>query len=183
METFKQLCSRYASDNNYLNGKVSIKTGSTLLDQNLALYDSCDPVDFISCKFTLPVPKTEELFIYNMMSNYRLGNGIMNAILDYMFEKSNNTFVKNFLESLCSFVARQKPANAFETYKLLRQTKDYTNQSLKQVDNYGKSEEELLNLLLSVLFIPFILELLLLFLGGKLLWLVELIHFISIVEL
>lgn len=145
LNTVKALCAKNSKAKLIGNENNNINVKDTKLNQLLTAYDAFDPSEFVLVKYGTPLAKYEEEYILQMMNVYSLSSKIINVLVDYMFEKTNNAFVKNYLDALCANIARRKPANSYEAYQLLRNTnKQVVNNEQNNETNNDSLEAELI---------------------------------------
>ena len=101
-----------------LDGEVYSETN---IGRKINLLESVNPKKYLSYLQGNTMPSAADLAVLNdISSKFRLPNGVINAIVDYVLTKNNNILSKAFAEKIAGSVAREGITTALDAMNYLK---------------------------------------------------------------
>ena len=120
--------------------KLSNVRGETTLEKKIETMEQIAPSKYLSLLLNNTPPSMSDLNTLNKLSvGYKLGNGIINVIIDYVMQKNNNILSYTFCDKVASILVSK---NVETTLDAMNELKKLSNKDKKIVskDNYEKEE-------------------------------------------
>ena len=134
------------------NAKSDIK-GNTALQQKIRRMEEIAPSKYLSLLLNNTPPSMSDLNTLNKLSlGYKLGNGMINVIVDYVMEKNNNVLTYTFCDKVASILVSKGIDNVVDamneinkmnkTDKEKSEKSSYSRRSqIKEVEESPKKKE------------------------------------------
>lgn len=120
--------------------KLSNVRGETTLEKKIETMEQIAPSKYLSLLLNNTPPSMSDLNTLNKLSvGYKLGNGIINVIVDYVMQKNNNILSYTFCDKVASILVSK---NVETTLDAMNELKKLSTKDKKTVskDNYEKEE-------------------------------------------
>lgn len=131
------------------SSKVS---GDSTMAQKIRMMEEVGPAKFLQYLQQGTKPARSDINIVDSLSkDYGFGNGIINAIVEYVLYKNNNILSRNYCEKIASSLAREGVKTAVDAMNYLnkmnvksskKKVKETTNSELENNDNVSIDEIE-----------------------------------------
>ena len=121
--------------------KRSEVRGETILEQKIEKMEQIAPSKYLSLLLNNTPPSMSDLNTLNKLSvGYKLGNGIINAIIDYVMEKNNSILSYTFCDKVASILVSK---NVETTLDAMNELKKLSSRSkAKKVEENKLNKEE-----------------------------------------
>ena len=107
-EKIRNKCENEIRFSQVKNIQKSNVSGDSELADKIRMMEEVAPAKFLQYLQQGTKPARSDLAIVNALSkDYGFGNGIINAIVDYVLTKNNNVLSKNYAEKIASSLARE----------------------------------------------------------------------------
>lgn len=95
-------------------------SGDSAMTNKIQMMEEVAPAKFLQYLQQGTKPARSDINIVNSLSkDYGFGNGIINAIVEYVLYKNNNILSKNYCEKIASSLAREKVVTAIDAMNFL----------------------------------------------------------------
>ena len=102
------------------NNKSDVK-GDTILQQKIRRMEEIAPSKYLSLLLNNTPPSMTDLNTLNKLSvGYKLGNGIINVIVDYVMEKNNGVLTYTFCDKIASILVSKNIDTAIDAMNELK---------------------------------------------------------------
>lgn len=99
--------------------KIEIKS-ETDLAKKIGVMDQIPPAKYLYMQQNRTMPALSDLAIINSLSeNYKLPNGIVNVIIEYVLNKNNNVLSRKYCEKIATTLAREGVTSTLEAMDVL----------------------------------------------------------------
>ena len=127
--------------------KKSDVSGSSALEKKIKYMEEIAPSKYLSYLLNNTPPSTTDLNTLNKLSvGYKIGNGIINAIIDYVMEKNNNILSYRYCDKVASILVSRGIETTLdamnELKKLSLQDKEKKTQSYQSKQKAVVKEEK-----------------------------------------
>ena len=118
--------------------KPSDVRGETVLEQKIERMEQIAPSKYLSLLLNNTPPSMTDLNTLNKLSvGYKLGNGIINAIIDYVMEKNNNILTYTFCDKVASILVSKNVETTLDAMNELKKLSS-SEKEKKTTRNYSK---------------------------------------------
>ena len=137
---YEKLKKRFEDDNHFPNFRSFNKENNISSKSNLAskinLMETVSCRDYLRVKQNNTMPSSADMRLINDLSEkFGLPNPVINAIVDFVLVKQDNTLPRAYTEKIASSVARENLKTAYDTMGYLRKI----NSNNKRNNNYSKN--------------------------------------------
>lgn len=125
------------------NSGYKVYTSDEVLAKKINLMNDTSPIEYFRLKNNNTYPSPSDINVINILSHdYKLNNGVINALIDYTLDACNQDFSKAYCEKLASKMARLKVSNALEAMNALEKRKKKVKVNVEEPTLKEENHEE-----------------------------------------
>ena len=120
--------------------KRSDLSGESLLEQKIRKMEQTPPSKYLSLLLNNTPPSMTDLNTLNKLSvGYKLGNGLINVIIDYVMEKNNNVLSWPFCDKVASILVSKNVETVLDAMNELKKLALKSKEKKETKTNYSSS--------------------------------------------
>lgn len=119
-ESIKSKCEESIRYNQVAKTEKSNVSSDSAMSSKIQMMEEVAPAKFLQYLQQGTKPAKSDINIVNSLSkDYGFGNGIINAVVEYVLYKNNNILSKNYCEKIAASLAREKVVTAIDAMNYL----------------------------------------------------------------